>query len=307
MPVHPQAQAVLDMMAAAGISIDGGDPVEVRAMLAMAPRPQGEPIARVEDRTFAGPAGDVPVRIYWPSTDGAARPGVVWYHGGGWVIGNLDGADYGARMLANAAEMVVVSVDYRLAPEHKFPAAADDAYAALEWTASNAASLGIDAGRIAVAGDSAGGNLAAVVANKARKGGGPNVAFQALVYPVTHHSYGTKSYTENGEGLLLTRASMEWFWGHYLRSEADGRDPLASPLLEPELRGSTAALVITAEYDPLRDEGEMYAERLRAAGVKVDSTRYAGQIHGFYANPAIDDGTAAVRQVAAALREALRA
>ena len=305
MPVHPQAQAVLDMMAAAGISIDGGDPVEVRAMLAMAPRPEGEPVARVEDRNVPGPAGDIPVRIYWPSTDGATRPGMVWYHGGGWVIGNLDGADYGARMLTNAAGVVVVSVDYRLAPESKFPAAADDSYAALEWVAKNAAELGIDSNRIAVGGDSAGGNLAAAVANKSHKVGGPKLAFQVLVYPVTHHSYETKSYAENGNGLLLTRASMEWFWGHYLRSEADGKDPLASPLLERDLSGVAPALVITGEYDPLRDEGEAYADALRAAGVKVESKRYAGQIHGFYANPAIDDGAAAVRQVAGALREAL--
>ncbi|MGH2634272.1 MAG: alpha/beta hydrolase, partial [Tepidiformaceae bacterium] len=268
-------------------------------------RPEGEPIARVEDRKIPGPAGWIPLRIYWPATDGAARPGIVWYHGGGWVIGNLDGADYGARMLANAAGMVVISVDYRLAPESKFPAAADDAYVALEWAAQNANELGIDPDRIAVGGDSAGGNLAAVVANKAHKSGGPKVAFQALVYPVTHHSYDTKSYADNGAGLLLTRASMEWFWGHYLRSEADGQDPLASPLLEADLTGVAPALVITAEYDPLRDEGEAYAERLRDAGVKVESKRYAGQIHGFYANPAIDDGAAAVRQVAGALREAL--
>jgi len=306
MPVHPQAQAVLDMMAAAGISIDGGDPVEVRAMLALAPRPEGEAVARVEDRQIPSPDGAIPVRIYWPEAgSGTTLPAIVWYHGGGWVIGNLDGADYGARMLANAARVVVVSVDYRLAPESKFPAAANDAYAAFEWVAEHAAEIGVDAARIAVGGDSAGGNLAAVVANKARKGGGPQVAFQALVYPVTNHSYETQSYSENGKGLLLTRASMEWFWGHYLRSEEDGKDPLASPLREAELTGVAPALVITAEYDPLRDEGEAYAERLREAGVKVDSKRYAGQIHGFYANPAIDDGAAAVQQVAGALRAAL--
>ena len=304
MPIHPQAQAVLDMMAAAGISIDGGDPVAVREMLSMAPRPEGEAVAQVENRTIPGPAGEIPVRIYAPALDGT-RAGVVWYHGGGWVIGNLDGADYGARMLANAADAVVVSVDYRLAPENKFPAAADDSFVALAWVAEHAASLGIDPRRIAVGGDSAGGNLAAVVANKARKLGTPAVAFQALIYPVTNYDFGTKSYAENGEGKLLTRASMEWFWGHYLRDASDGENALASPLRETDLTGAPPALVITAEYDPLRDEGEAYAARLRAAGVPVESQRYEGQIHGFYANPAIDDGAAAVHQVAAALRRAM--
>ena len=307
MPLNPQAKQVLDTMAELGLKLDGGDPVEVRALLSTFPRPEGEAVGSVVDRTVPGPAGDIAVRIYTPASPSGAgtHAALVWYHGGGWVIGNLDGADYGCRMFANAADAVVVSVDYRLAPEARFPAAADDCYAATKWVAENAASIGVDPRRIAVGGDSAGGNLAAVVAQMAKAAGGPAIAFQLLVYPVTNHDYGTTSYKENAEGYLLSKESMVWFWDLYLRTPADGKDPKASPLQAKDLSGLPPALVYTAEFDPLRDEGEAYAAALRAAGVKVEQIRYDGQIHGFYANPAIDDGRAALLHGAKAMQAAL--
>jgi acetyl esterase len=263
-------------------------------------------VSGVVDRTAPGPAGPVPVRVYVPTPEpDQALPVLIWYHGGGWVMGNLDSADLSCRAMTNRSGCVVISVDYRLAPEAKFPAAVEDAYAVLEWVAQNATSLGIDARRIAVGGDSAGGNLAAVVAQLAKAGSGPQVAYQALVYPVTNHHFDTPSYDTNGTGYLLTRAAMEWFWAHYLRSPLDGHNPVASPLRAPDLTGLPPAIVITAEYDPLRDEGEAYAARLRDAGVSVSLHRYDGQIHGFYGNPAINDGLHAVARVSDALRGAL--
>jgi acetyl esterase len=306
MAVNPQAQAVLDMMAAANFQLDG-DPQAVRDMMAMTPRPPGEEVAAVEDRTLPLNGESIPVRIYRPSADSKVRPVLVWFHGGGWVIGNLDSADFACRMLTNASGCVVVSVDYRLAPEHKFPAAADDCFAATQWVVEHADELGVDASKVAVGGDSAGGNLAAVVAQLAKEAGGPAISYQALVYPVTNFNFATASYKDNAEGYLLTKASMEWFWGHYLGNEGDGQHVKASPLLCADLTGLPPAIVITAEYDPLRDEGEAYADALRKAGVAVESKRYEGQVHGFFANPAIDDGSAAARQVGAALANALSA
>jgi len=303
MPVHPQAQAVLDVMASTGFVLQG-DPQAVRDFMALAPRPEGEPVKRVEDRVFSGPEGDVPVRIYWPDAEGP-RPLLVWYHGGGWVIGNLDGADYGCRIMTNAASAVIVSVDYRLAPEAKFPSAPEECYAALQWAVANAAELGADPTRVAVGGDSAGGNLAAVVSLMARDRSGPKIGLQLLIYPVTDYDFETQSYTDNGEGYLLTKDSMVWFWGHYVHTPEDARHPHASPLQAEDLSGLPAALVVTAEFDPLRDEGEAYAKRLSESGVKVTAKRFDGQIHGFFANPAIDDGHEAALMAAAAIKETL--
>jgi acetyl esterase len=305
MPLHPQAKQVVDTMAAMGVSL-GGDPVAVRALMSSFPRPEGEEVANVEDRNIPGPAGEIPVRIYTPLNAAGVLPCLVWYHGGGWVIGNLDGADNSCRSMANASGCKVVSVDYRLAPEHRFPAAADDSFAALEWVANNAASLGIDANRIAVGGDSAGGNLAAVVSQMARDAGGPNVVFQVLIYPVTDVAMDTGSYSANAEGYLLTRDSMVWFWGHYLHTN-DGTHPKASPIRHENLAGLPPAIVITAEFDPLRDEGEAYAKAMQDAGVKVQVKRYDGQIHGFYGNPVIDDGGDALRLASKALKDAVSA
>jgi acetyl esterase len=264
-----------------------------------------EEVAKVEDRTIPGPSGvQIPFRIYTPSGQGPL-PVLAYFHGGGWVIGNLETVDAPCRALANGAGCVVVSVDYRLAPEHTFPAAAEDCYAATRWVAEHAAELGGDPRRIAVGGDSAGGNLAAVVSLMARDRGGPALVFQLLVYPVTDYSYDTPSYQENAEGYLLTRGAMVWFWDHYLSGGQDGRHPHASPLRAESLANLPPALVITAEYDPLRDEGEAYAKRLEQAGVPVTLTRYPGMIHGFFQmGGVLEGGRRAITQAAEALRSA---
>jgi len=309
MPLHPKARALLDQMAAAGIPpMETLSPDEARAMMgvrrALNPPPI-DPVGSVEDRRIPGPAGDIAVRIYTPAGRDATGGGIVFFHGGGWVIGDLESSDAPCRFLANAAASVVVSVDYRLAPEHRFPAAAEDAFAATQWVASSGAALGIDPKRLAVAGDSAGGNLAAVVALMARERSGPQLAFQALVYPVTDADFSTASYVENGDGYMLTLASMKWFWGNYA-TEADRSSWLASPLRATDLHGLPPALVITAEFDPLRDEGEAYAAALESAGVPVTLSRYPGMLHGFFGMPGIfDESRQAISEVGAAIRTAL--
>jgi len=209
-------------------------------------------------------------------------PGIVYFHGGGWCIGNVDIYDWTCRNLANVTGAVVASVDYRLAPEHCFPAAADDGYAAAAWMHAEAEVLGVDGRRLAVAGDSAGGNLAAVVSLMARDREGPPVQFQLLVYPVINHDFDTESYRDNATGYFLTRANMEWYWKSYLGADGDGTHPYASPIRATDLSGLPPALVITAEYDPLRDEGEAYGRRLEEAGVPVTIHRYDGMFHGFF-------------------------
>ena len=222
------------------------------------------------------------------------------------MIGDLDGADVTCRELAARSGSVVVSVDYRLAPEHRYPAAHEDCYAATIWAAEHASELGADAGKLAVGGDSAGGNLAAVVCLRARDEDGPAIRFQLLVYPVTDHNYETASYRDNAEGYLLTRDGMVWFWDHYLGPDGDGSHPHASPLRAEDLSGLPPAHVITAEYDPLRDEGEAYAQRLREAGVPTTHTRYAGQIHAFYGmHGVLDDAMNAAQESAEKLKAAL--
>jgi acetyl esterase len=309
MALDPQARAVLDQMAGAG-----GPPInelsvtEARQASAALAAMQGfpEPVGSVEDRTLLGPGGGIPVRIYVPCGNGPF-PVLLYFHGGGWVIGDIESSDGLCRILTNAVGCMVVSVDYRLAPEHPFPAAADDAYHATLWAATNASSFGGDPSRIAVCGDSAGGNLAAVVAQIARDRGKPAICFQLLIYPVTDAACDSPSYSENAEGYFLTKDAMQWFWNHYVRNNADRSHPYASPLRARNLAGLPAALVITAEYDPLRDEGERYAEGLRAAGTPVQLTRYEGMIHGFFAMSAvIDKGRTAIQQSAAALRTAFK-
>jgi acetyl esterase len=209
------------------------------------------------------------------------KPVLVYLHGGGWVIGTLDSYDATCRELAQGAGCVVVSVDYRLAPEHRYPAAPEDCYAAVQWVAANAASLGADAKRLAVGGDSAGGNLSAVVSQMARDRGGPAIRFQLLIYPVTDADFTRRSYVDNAEGYLLTTASMRWFWDHYVPEQAKRAEPYASPLRAADLSGLPPAWVCTAEFDPLRDEGEAYAKRLQQAGVSTTLTRFDGLIHGF--------------------------
>src|SRR2546423_1700448 len=308
MPLDPQAQALLEQMQALGAPPLHEQPVEMaRESLAMfaSMGGTGEEVAKTEDRGISAPHGEIPVRIYTPHGSGPF-PVIVFFHGGGWVLGDLETHDITCRALANGAKAVVVAVHYRLAPEHKFPAAADDCYAALQWAHEHAAELGGDPSRMAVAGDSAGGNLAAVTALKARDEGGPALRFQLLVYPVTDFSMATPSYEANAEGYVLTKDSMKWFWDHYC-SDADRKNPYASPLHAPDVSGLPPALVITAEFDPLRDEGEAYAKRLEEAGVAVKATRYDGQVHGFFGMTAIFDAAKrALDEATSALREALK-
>ncbi len=309
MALDQQARALIDLLAASGIPpVHKLSPTEAReAMLARrALVPDERPdVADVRDLQIPGPGGRIAMRLYTPAGE-APFPVLVYFHGGGWVIGNLDSHDGLCRGLANAAGCVIASVDYRLAPEHKFPAAAEDAYAATAWVAKNLVSLGGAGRRLAVGGDSAGGNLAAVTALMARDRGGPAIAFQLLIYPVTNYAFDTPSYRQNAEGYLLTREAMIWCWQHYLSGDGDGTNPYVSPLQAADLRGLPPALVITAEYDPLRDEGEAYAQRLREAGVPTTCTRYPGTIHAFFAYGAIlDQGKRAIQEAADALRSAL--
>jgi acetyl esterase len=306
--VHPQVQTLLDAMArTGGPALNEVSPTEARQMYkALNSLEQGEEIQRVDDRLVPTPEGDVPVRTYTPADAvGASRGVLLWFHGGGWVIGDLDTADATCRALANRAGVVVVSVDYRLAPEHPAPAALDDCTAALMWTVENAELLGVDATKVAVGGDSAGGNLAALVCQRVRDEFGPDIDFQLLVYPVTDLTLGHPSMDENAEGYFLTKATMEWFTAHYL-GDQERKDPSVSPLFAEQLSGLPRALVITAEFDPLRDEGEAYALRLREAGVPTEHVRYDGQIHGFFAMPSLlDAGKEALDLAGAARRPAV--
>jgi acetyl esterase len=304
MPIDPQVKLILEQMEAKGAPPwHTLTPAEARQPIDRRPL-TGEPeeVGKVENRTIPGPAGEMPVRIYTPDGQGPF-PALVYYHGGGWVIGDLDAVEIICRLLANRANSVVVSVDYRLAPEHKFPAAVEDAYAAVKWLEENGSSILVDSARVAVGGDSAGATLAAVVALMAKDRGEPSLVYQMLIYPVTHHAYDTESYRENAEGYYLTKDSMVWFWNHYLRDEEDGRNPYASPLRADNLSGLPPALVITAEFDPLRDEGEAYAKRLKTAGVPVEVTRYNGMIHGFFGMPGVlEQAKKAIEQAANALK-----
>jgi acetyl esterase len=311
MSLDPQVQWLLDLVKQADRPmLDSLSPPEARkqfdeTMPALDAKPA--PMAEVRDLQAPGPHGPIPLRFYRPEGAGAAPgPLLVFYHGGGWVIGGLQSHDAVCRALAAKAHCRVVSVDYRLAPEHKFPAAVDDAFAALQWIAGNAAAFGADAKRIAVGGDSAGGNLSAVVAQLARAAGGPALCFQLLIYPATDLRGGTASHRDFAEGYFLTSQLMRWFFGHYVRTEADKADLLASPLLAKSLAGLPPALVVTAGFDPLQDEGKAYAERLAADGVKTELRHYPGLIHGFFnMSGVLDEAKRAIDETAAALATAL--
>lgn len=249
-----------------------------------------EPVGTVEDHLIREFGSNIPVRIYEPDGQGP-HPALVFFHGGGWVLGNLDVADTVARSLSNRGNCTVVSVEYRKAPENEFPAAVEDAYTATKWVASHAEKIDVDPDRLAVGGESAGGNLAAIVAQMAEEKdlGAPDIDFQLLAYPVTNHDYGTESYTQNATGYYLTRQLMVWFWNHYLREDVDGQNVRASPLLSNDLSGLPPAHVITAGYDPLRDEGAEYANRLDEAGVEVEHVNYDDVIHDFLNMRYLDD------------------
>ena len=275
------------------------------AELAAQMGPPPAPVAAVEDRVIETPGAQIPVRVYTPAGT-PPFPVAVCFHGGGFVLGSLDSHDGGARRLANASGCVVVSVGYRLAPEHPFPAAVEDAYAATRWVAEHARELNGDPRRIAVAGESAGGNLAAVVALLARDRGGPALGFQLLVYPAVDMEGEYASRTENGEGYLLSLEDMRWYEGKYLKDRSERADVRASPFRASSHAGLPPALIITAEYDPLRDEGEAYGERLRAAGVPARVSRYEGMVHGFFGMVGLlDQAAEALEEAGSAMRDAL--
>lgn len=308
----PEVRAFIDALTAnfPDVGTTVTDAVEARRLMADRPDLPLPPIevGDVADRTVDGPAGPIPVRVYQPSVaEGRAVPVVVYFHGGGWALCDLDTHDRSVRRLCREVGAVVVAVDYRQPPEHRFPAAVEDAVAATRWAAANAGDLGADAARLAVAGDSAGGNLAAAVTLAC--GGEPAIAFQLLIYPVTDHRFDTASYRDLGGGAyFLTETHMRWYWQQYLGPGGDGSHPWASPLRADPAQLATLppAYVVTGELDPLRDEGEAYAAALRRAGVPVELHRAAGMFHGFFGLgdllPAAD---AATQPALAALRAAL--
>jgi cation diffusion facilitator CzcD-associated flavoprotein CzcO/acetyl esterase/lipase len=278
--MQPDVEMMLDVMAQLGLPpVESMSPVDARAFMdaSSTMRPPGPDVGEIIDGTLPGPAGDLEYRVYKPSTAGP-HPVVVYFHGGGWVLGNATSDDPLCRDLCNRAEVMIISINYRHAPEARFPAAVDDAWAALQWVAKNTESLGGKPGQLAVAGWSAGANLAAIVAQIARDNGGPALCGQLLLTPVTDGSRQSKSHTENGEGYILTKALMEWFWNHYA-DPSDRAKPTASPLLAPSLAGLPSAVVVTAQFDPLRDEGNEYARALKTAGVPVIHVQARGHIH----------------------------
>jgi len=287
MPLDPDAQLVLDMMRAAGRPpFETLTPAEARQAYSASRKvlqPEPEPVAEVRNTTAPGPGGDIPVRLYRPNGAAPAEilPALIYYHGGGWLLGDLDSHDVVCRRFANLARCRVVSVDYRMAPEHKFPAAVDDCAAATRWAIEQAASLGIDPARMAVGGDSAGGNLAAVMALMARDAVLPPLAFQMLIYPATDMMLTSVSAQTITDGVPLTSATMRWFIDHYMRGADDSRDWRASPLRAADLSGTAQALVLTCSHDPLCDEGIAYARRLEREGVRVVHMHFSDQPHGF--------------------------
>ncbi|MBV9827192.1 MAG: alpha/beta hydrolase [Alphaproteobacteria bacterium] len=307
--LHPQIERVLKIIADSGQKpIESLTPAAARTQMeetARSRKAEPLPTARIENRTIPGLAGPIPVRFYWPNASGTL-PAIAYYHGGGHVIGSLDTHDLIARNLCSLSEAVVMSVDYRMGPEDKFPAAVDDSFAALQWLHANAASLGADPQRLGVHGDSAGANLAAVVALMARDAGGLALRLQSLVYPIADYGLVTDSFTKYATGYgVLTREAMVWFQGHYLRSPADAEDWRASPIKAKSLAGVAPAVIVTAECDVLHDDGEHYAEALRRAGVAVEYREFPGMIHAFFGMvPAVDDALNAQRLVATAFRRA---
>jgi len=308
MPLDHDAEILLEMVRAANRpAFETVGAAEARLLFnagrkVLAPDPM--PVAETRDLAIPGPGGPIPARLYRAAATGTL-PVLVFFHGGGWVVGDIESHDTVCRHLASRASCAVVSVDYRLAPEHKFPAAVEDCFAATAWVAGNAATLGVDAARLAVGGDSAGGNLAAVVSLLARDRGAPRITCQLLIYPATDVAMRHESIGRFAEGYVLTRATMRWFYDQYLRAPEDAADWQASPLAAPDLKGLPPAYVLTAGYDPLCDEGDAYAARLAAAGVAVTHRTFPGQVHGFAMNGRIIRAAeTALDEIAAALRSA---
>ncbi len=307
MPLHPQMKAYIELMAASrAVPMESLTPQEARKMVNLAPRPPSPEPAKVEDRKIPGPHGEIPIRITWPAGKGPF-PVFVWFHGGGWVIGSIELTDHLVRHFSHNVQCVGVSVDYRLAPEHKFPCAIDDCYAATKWVHDNAKALNVNPAKIAVGGDSAGGNLSACVALMARDKGAPKLVHQACIYPVIDRNFNRTSYVDNAAGPVLTKGMMEWFWKLYLRNDKDAYHPYVAPLHAADLRNLAPATVITAEYDPLRDEGAAYAKKLQQFGVPVDYKCYDGVTHGFVSMwPAVDIGKDGVKHVSENLKKAFK-
>jgi acetyl esterase len=310
--LHPHARALLDLIEKIGAPPTHKlSPQEARAFYRerrFATQPEAPEVAESRDVQADGPHGPIPMRLVRPK--GAARdavlPVLVYFHGGGWVIGDLDTHDTLCRELANLSGCAVIATDYRMGPEHRFPAAVDDCVAATRWVRGNAKALGVDPERMAVGGDSAGGNLAAVVSIAARDAGDLPIRFQLLIYPATDAHCGTDSYHRNGEGYLLTKETMAYFYGHYIADRRHFDDWRASPLRHDDLSALPPALVITAGFDPLRDEGLAYAHRLSAAGNRATHVSFERQIHGFITmGKVIDEANAAVLLCAATLRSEL--
>ncbi len=305
MPVDPQVQEVLDQIAALGLPphYEVGA-VQARENAKLRPRPPGPDVAAVENTVVAGPGGDVPVRVYRPEGDGPF-PMLVWIHGGGMVVGTIETCDAACRRICLDAGCVVISPAYRLAPEDPFPAAPEDCYAVARWAAENAESLRGDASRLAVGGESAGGNLAAVVSMMARDRGGPAIVHQTIVNPMLDLDFDTASYLSNAEGYFLTRRTMMWYWEQYLSRPEDADDPYAVPMRADDLSGLPPALLLAGEYDPLLSETQAYAERLNAAGVPSIFSYYAGASHNFYSMPpSVDIAVRAMEEITETLRAA---
>ncbi len=297
MPLHPEVEAMRARKAREGtpplyrLSLAEARAADLADIQAASGT--GEPVSAVTDRTIDGSGGPQRIRIYEPELvlkddrenggSDRGRPVLIYFYGGGWTLGNLETCDAICRALTNAAGVVTISVEYRLAPEHPFPAAVEDCHAGLTWVAAHADEIGVDPARLAVGGDSAGGNLTAAVTLLARDEGGPAIRHQLLVYPNTDYQWDPEALRAYEDPLLFNRFSVEWYWKHYLPEEKDGLNPLVSPLRAETLAGLPDATVITAEYDPLRDQGEAYARRLREAGAAVELRRYDGMAHGFFA------------------------
>lgn len=313
MPLDPLLKAFLGQLAAQPQpKLWESEPPQARDLFAafmQAVGPKDVPIGKITSLSIPGPGGDIPARLYSPIAAGSEpQPALIFFHGGGSVIGSVDTHDGLCRMLANLSACRVISVEYRLAPEHKFPAAVDDAFAATSWVETNAAQLGVDANRLAVGGDSAGGTLAAVVSQMARDKGAPRLAFQLLLFPITDIAADTNSRRAFASGCFLEAKDIDWFFGYYLGPDADRADPKASPLLAENFAGLPPAYIMVAEFDPLHDEGVAYAEKLRAAGVTVTLDDHAAMVHDFICLQAVlPQAAEALGSAAAALKVALTA